>query len=163
MFLEWWNTTKSLSNIWQHVSCLLDKETAKICKKFNSHEAFLFILNSFILTKKMADVLNSVILSKKRIWRFRHEKIRLKLVCIAKIQVTSKSKQYNVKTMKAEHRKKSGQVILRASAVWQLCATMMSWVGRWIELVVYYQIQNLLSYLQKIAKSFSKFLLFPLF
>ena len=42
MFLEWWNTTKSLSNIWQHFSCLiLDKRTAKICKKFNSHYGFL--------------------------------------------------------------------------------------------------------------------------
>ena len=38
MFLEWWNTTKSLSNIWQHFSCRLDKETAKMCKKFNSHD-----------------------------------------------------------------------------------------------------------------------------
>ena len=28
---------KSLSNVWQHFSCLLDKWTAKICKKFNSH------------------------------------------------------------------------------------------------------------------------------
>ena len=31
----------------------------------------------------------------------------------------------------------------------------------WVELVVYYQIQNFLSYLQKIAKSFTTFLLFP--
>ena len=37
----------------------------------------------------------------------------------------------------------------------------MSWVRRWVELVIYYQIQNFLSYLQKIAKFFSKFLLFP--
>ena len=41
MFLEWWNTTKSLSNIWQHLSCPFDKGTAKICKKFNSHRGFL--------------------------------------------------------------------------------------------------------------------------
>ena len=41
MFLEWWNTTKNLSKIWQHFSCLLDKGTAKICKKSNSHNGFL--------------------------------------------------------------------------------------------------------------------------
>ena len=29
MFLEWWNTTKCLSNIWQHFSCLLNKGTTK--------------------------------------------------------------------------------------------------------------------------------------
>ena len=33
MFLEWWNTAKSLPNIWQR--------TAKIYKKFNSHDGFL--------------------------------------------------------------------------------------------------------------------------
>ena len=37
MFLEWWNATKSHFNIWQHFSCLLNKETANICKKLNSH------------------------------------------------------------------------------------------------------------------------------
>ena len=31
----------------------------------------------------------------------------------------------------------------------------------WVKLVIYYQIQSSLSYLQKIAKSFSKFLFFP--
>ena len=41
MILEWWNTTKGVSNIWQYFSCLLDKETAKIYKKFNSHESIL--------------------------------------------------------------------------------------------------------------------------
>ena len=41
MFLEWWSTTKSLSNIWQHFSSLLDKRTAKICKKNYSHDGFL--------------------------------------------------------------------------------------------------------------------------
>ena len=41
--------------------------------------------------------------------------------------------------------------------LWQLCAAMMSWVQQWVVLVVYYQIQNFLSYLQKIAKSFSNF------
>ena len=41
MFLKRWYTTKSISNIWQHFSCLLDKGTAKICKKFNSHDGFL--------------------------------------------------------------------------------------------------------------------------
>ena len=44
--------------------------------------------------------------------------------------------------------------------LWQLCAVMMSWVQRWVKLVVYWHIQRFLSYLQKIAKSFSKFLLF---
>ena len=42
-----------------------------------------------------------------------------------------------------------------------ISAAMMSWVQRSVELVVYQQIQIFLSYLQKIAKSFSKFLLFP--
>ena len=41
MFLEWWNATKSLPNIWQYFSCLLDNGIAKICKKFNSHDGFL--------------------------------------------------------------------------------------------------------------------------
>jgi hypothetical protein len=41
MFLEWWNTTKSLFNIWQHFSCLFDKGTAKICKNFSSNDSFL--------------------------------------------------------------------------------------------------------------------------
>ena len=44
--------------------------------------------------------------------------------------------------------------------LWQLCAVMMSWVQRWVKLVVYWHIQRFLSYLQKIAKSFSEFLLF---
>jgi hypothetical protein len=33
MFLEHWNRQKSLSNIWQHFSCLLDEWIAKLCKK----------------------------------------------------------------------------------------------------------------------------------
>ena len=41
MFLEWWNTTKSLSNIWQYFSCLLDEGIPKIWKKLTSHGAFL--------------------------------------------------------------------------------------------------------------------------
>ena len=44
--------------------------------------------------------------------------------------------------------------------LWQLCAVMMSWVQWWVKLFVYWHIQRFLSYLQKIAKSFSKFLLF---
>ena len=35
------NTTKSLSNIWQKFSFLLDEGIAKICKKFNSLVGFL--------------------------------------------------------------------------------------------------------------------------
>ena len=38
MFLEWWNTTKSLSTIWRF-SCLLDEGIAEICKKLKSHGA----------------------------------------------------------------------------------------------------------------------------
>ena len=44
MFLEWWNTTKSLSAIWEHLSCLLDEGIAKICKKLKSHGGFLSYL-----------------------------------------------------------------------------------------------------------------------
>ena len=40
MFLEWWSTTKSLSNIWQYFSCLLDEGIAEICMKFYSHVVF---------------------------------------------------------------------------------------------------------------------------
>ena len=41
-FLEHWNRQKSLSNIRQRFSCLLDKGIAKICKKKNFHEGFFF-------------------------------------------------------------------------------------------------------------------------
>jgi hypothetical protein len=34
VFLEYWNTTKSLCSIWQ---CLLDEVFAKLCKKFSFH------------------------------------------------------------------------------------------------------------------------------
>ena len=44
MFLEWWNTTKSLSTTWQRFSCLLDEGIAKICKKLKSHGGFLSYL-----------------------------------------------------------------------------------------------------------------------
>ena len=44
MFLERWNPIKSLSNIWQCFSCLLDEEIAKICKKMKSHNSFFFYL-----------------------------------------------------------------------------------------------------------------------
>ena len=40
-FLEWRNTTKTLSNIWQRFSCLLDEGITKLCKKFNSKDSFL--------------------------------------------------------------------------------------------------------------------------
>ena len=39
-----WNTTKRLSTIWQHFSCLLDEGIAKICKKLKSHGCFLSYL-----------------------------------------------------------------------------------------------------------------------
>ena len=41
------------------------------------------------------------------------------------------------------------------STLWQLCAAMMNWVRRWVELLVYLKIQSFLSYMEKIAKSFS--------
>ena len=41
-FLEHWNRQKSLSNIRQRFSCLLDKGIAKICKKKKFHEGFFF-------------------------------------------------------------------------------------------------------------------------
>ena len=44
MFLEWRNTIKSLSNIWQYFSCLLDEGIPKICKKLNFHDGFLSYL-----------------------------------------------------------------------------------------------------------------------
>ena len=40
MSLEWWNKTKSLSNIWQHLSCLLDKGTAKYARNLITMMAF---------------------------------------------------------------------------------------------------------------------------
>ena len=46
MFLEWRNTTKSLSNIWQFFSCPLDEGIPKICKKLNSHDGFLSYLQN---------------------------------------------------------------------------------------------------------------------
>ena len=38
----WWNTAKSLCNILHHFSCLLHEKISKICKKFNSHDGFLW-------------------------------------------------------------------------------------------------------------------------
>ena len=46
IFLEWRNTTKSLSNIWQYFSCLLDEGIPKICMKLNSHDGFLSYLQN---------------------------------------------------------------------------------------------------------------------
>ena len=40
MFLEWWNTTKSLSTIWQRFSSLLDEVIAKYARNWNVLEAF---------------------------------------------------------------------------------------------------------------------------
>ena len=40
MFLEWWNTTKSISTIWQRFSCLLEIES----KKLKSHGGLLSYL-----------------------------------------------------------------------------------------------------------------------
>ena len=34
-FLEYWNSQKSVSNIWQRYSCLLDERITKIWKKFS--------------------------------------------------------------------------------------------------------------------------------
>ena len=45
--------------------------------------------------------------------------------------------------------------------VLQLSVIMMSWVRVRVDLIVYKQIQRFLSYLQKLNKFFSKFLLFP--
>ena len=44
MFLRMWKTTKSISNIWQSFSCLLDEGIAKICKKLKYHGGFLSYL-----------------------------------------------------------------------------------------------------------------------
>ena len=43
-FLEHWNSQKSLCNIWQRFSCLLDEGIPKICKKLSSHGGFLSYL-----------------------------------------------------------------------------------------------------------------------
>ena len=40
-FLEHWNSQKSVSNIWQRFSCLLDEGIPKIWKKLNYHGGFL--------------------------------------------------------------------------------------------------------------------------
>ena len=40
-FLEHWNSQKSVCNIWQRFSCLLDEGIPKIWKKLNCHGCFL--------------------------------------------------------------------------------------------------------------------------
>ena len=45
-FLEHWNSKKSVCNIWQRFSCLLDEGIPKICKKLNSHDGFLSYLQN---------------------------------------------------------------------------------------------------------------------
>ena len=40
-FLYCWNTIKSISNIWQPFSCLIDERIPKICKKLIPHNGFL--------------------------------------------------------------------------------------------------------------------------
>ena len=45
-FLEHWNSQKSLCNIWQRFSCLLDEWIEKICKKFFFHGGF-FMKSTF--------------------------------------------------------------------------------------------------------------------
>ena len=40
-FLEHWNSQKSVCNIWQRFSCLLDEGIPKIWKKLSSHCGFL--------------------------------------------------------------------------------------------------------------------------
>ena len=45
-FLEHWNSQKSVCNIWQHFSCLLDEGIPKICKKLNFHDGFLSYLQN---------------------------------------------------------------------------------------------------------------------
>ena len=41
-FLEHWNSQKSVCNIWQRFSCLLDEWIEKICKKLFFHDGFFF-------------------------------------------------------------------------------------------------------------------------
>ena len=41
-FLEHWNSQKSLCNIWQRFSCLLDESIEKKCKKKNFHGGLFF-------------------------------------------------------------------------------------------------------------------------
>ena len=41
IFIEFWNTTKCISTIWERFSCLLDEGIAKIWKKFYFHDGFL--------------------------------------------------------------------------------------------------------------------------
>ena len=45
-FLEHWNSQKSVCNIWQRFSCLLDEGIPKICKKLNSHDGFFSYLQN---------------------------------------------------------------------------------------------------------------------
>ena len=45
-FLEHWNSQKSVSNIWQRFSYLLDEGIPKIWKKLNSHDGFLSYLQN---------------------------------------------------------------------------------------------------------------------
>ena len=45
-FLEHWNSQKSVSNIWQCFSYLLDEGIPKIWKQLNSHDGFLSYLQN---------------------------------------------------------------------------------------------------------------------
>ena len=45
-FLGHWNSQKSVCNVWQRFSCLLDEGIPKICKKLNSHDGFLSYLQN---------------------------------------------------------------------------------------------------------------------
>ena len=45
--------------------------------------------------------------------------------------------------------------------MWQLCAATMSWVRRWVELVVYYMIQNFFILFAENSQILLKSLLFP--
>ena len=72
MFLKWRNTIKSLSNIWQYFSCLIDEGISKICKKLNSHDGFLSYLqnstaNSAHLAAHFCPILAAL---KKPPWEF---------------------------------------------------------------------------------------------
>ena len=100
----------------------------------------------------------------------RQDQIRFQIFFLSNnvvIRIERQHRPIKTKIIAKDHYSAYGQSLLffdlYKEPLWQLCAAMMSWVKQWVELVVFWQIQIFLSYLQKITKSFSKFLLFPFF
>ena len=71
-FLEHWNSQKSVCNIWQCFSCLLDEGIPKICNKLNSHDGFLSYLQNSTANSAHWQHIFALLWSalKKPLWEF---------------------------------------------------------------------------------------------